>query len=50
MGVVVAHRAVHLGHQLDAGDGRARRNQADYNVRNLFAHRGGGCCLAVGAA
>jgi len=49
MRVVVAHRAVHLGGQLDRLDGRHGALQAVGDVGKLLAQRGGAGRLAVGA-
>ncbi len=50
MGVVVAHRAVHLGHQLDTGDFFAGIDQAHHHVGDFLADGGRAGGLAVGAA
>ena len=50
MGVVVAHRAVHLGQQGHLGDALTRRVQTHQNIRQFFSHGGGAGGLAVGAA
>ena len=48
--VVIAHGAIHLGQNLDAGDAVRRRLQAHHYVGNLFTHGGGAGGLAVRAA
>ncbi|MNV58059.1 hypothetical protein D3C71_1504180 [compost metagenome] len=50
VGVVVAHGAVHLAHDLDGGDLLAGRLQAHHHVGHFLAHGGGAGGLAVGAA
>ena len=49
MRVVVAHRAVELGHHCDIGDARAGADQARRDVGHLLAQRGRRRRLAVGA-
>ena len=50
VGVVIAHGAIHLGHQLDLCNALARRVQAHHHVGDFLAHRGGTGGLAMGAA
>ena len=49
MGVVVAHRAVHLGQERHLGNALTRGVHAHEHIGQLFAHRGGAGSLAMGA-
>jgi hypothetical protein len=50
VGVVVAHGAVHLAHDLDGGNALHGALQAHQHIGHFLAHRGGAGGLAVRAA
>ena len=50
VGVVIAHRTIHFGQQLDGSNALAGLAQTHHDVGDLFAYSGGAGGLSVGAA